>query len=308
MRNRIRAVLGFLAGFEAAARTLSFTRAANELAITQSAVSRQIQVLEAALGVVLFERFNRRLVLTEAGVTLQRTVVAMLRELDDGLARISPAAASNQVAVSTSVPFASLWLVPRLADFRRRHPTFDVRISADNDLVDLRTRGFDVAIRFCSPKSAPANAMPLFGEEVFPVCAPALLRDSIRPLRAPRDLKHQVLLALDNAERTPWLDWSQWFAANGVPDLAPAHTVRLSHYDQLIRAAVDGDGVALGRTPLIERYLATGKLVAPLRGRAASPRNYFLVGRQDQPATPAVKSFVAWMTALARDEKRGDPV
>ena len=116
------------------------------------------------------------------------------------------------------------------------------------------------------------------------------------------------MLALDSAERTPWLDWSQWFAANGVPDLAPAHTVRLSHYDQLIRAAVDGDGVALGRTPLIERYLATGKLVAPLRGRAASPRNYFLVGRQDQPATPAVKSFVAWMTALARDEKRGDPV
>lgn len=300
MRSRVRAVLGFLAGFEAAARTLSFTRAAIELSLTQSAVSRQIKSLEEALGVVLFERFNRRLALTEAGVALRRTVGGMLRDLDDALAVITPMPASNHVAVSTSVPFASLWLVPRLAELRRRHPHVEVRISADNDMVDLRARGFDLAIRFCRPDIAPQGAVPLFGEEVFPVCAPALLNDATHPLRTPRDLAHHVLLSMDDVSRWPWLDWSQWLAANDAPGLKPAHTLELSHYDQLIRAAVDGEGVALGRTPLIQRFIESGKLVAPFRGRAASPRQYFLIARSDQRMTPAVKAFAEWMTSFAR--------
>lgn len=305
MRSRVRAVLGFLAGFEAAARTLSFTRAASELSLTQSAVSRQIKSLEEALGVVLFERFNRRLALTDAGVALRRTVGGMLRDLEDALAGIMPAAASNHVAVSTSVPFASLWLVPRLAELRRRHPDVEVRISADNDMVDLRARGFDLAIRFCRPDIAPDGAVPLFGEEVFPVCAPALLHDATHPLRMPRDLAHHVLLSLDDVSRLPWLDWSQWLAANDVPGLKPAHTLELSHYDQLIRAAVDGEGMALGRTPLIQRFIESGKLVAPFHGRAASPRKYFLVARSDQRMTPAVKAFAEWMTSVARSIEAG---
>jgi LysR family transcriptional regulator, glycine cleavage system transcriptional activator len=296
MRSRVRAVLGFLAGFEAAARTLSFTLAAAELNLTQSAISRQIKALEEALGVVLFERFNRRLALTEAGEALRRTVGGMLRDLDEGLADLAPLPASNEVSVTTSISFASLWLVPQLAEFRRKHPSVEVRISADNSIVDLRAKRIDLAVRFCRPDMPPAGAVPLFGEEVFPVCAPGLLKDPTHPLRTPRDLAHHVLLSTSDVNLTPWLDWSQWLVANGAPGLKPAHTLVLSHYDQLISAAVDGVGVALGRTPLIQRFTDLGKLVAPFRGRAASPRNYFLVTRPGQAQTPAVKAFAEWIT------------
>ena len=300
MRNRVRATLGFLAGFEAAARTLSFTVAATELSITQSAVSRQIKALENALAVTLFERFNRRLALTNAGAALQRTVTTMLRELESGLARLSPAHDANLVTVGTTVSFASLWLVSKLAEFRRLHPAVDVRISADNEIVDLRTRGIDVAIRFCRPEIAPEGAIPLSEEEVFPVCAPAIAGDPRHPLRLPRDLVHHVLLHLDDVRRWPWLDWSQWLAANGVPGLEAAGNIRLSHYDQLIQAAVEGEGVAMGRTPLVERFLRTGQLVAPLRGRAASRRKYFLILRDNVNPSPAVSAFSAWITATAQ--------
>jgi len=308
MRNRVRAVLAFLAGFEAAARTASFTQAAAELNLTQSAVSRQIKALESALGVTLFERFNRRLVLTGAGRALHATVTVMLRELDAGLARLAPSPSTNLVSVSTSVPFASLWLVPRLAAFRALHPEVDVRISADNAMVDLAARGFDLAVRFAHPDIAPAGAIALHGEEVFPVCAPSLVGRGRKPLRAPQDLAHHVLLQLDDAGAVPWLDWSQWFAANGVTDPPPARRVRLSHYDQLIRAAVDGDGVALGRSPLVDAFLANGSLVAPFRGRAAVPRKYYLVLRPDRAPTEAVAAFVAWITGAANAGEQRDRV
>ncbi len=299
MDNRLRAVIGFLAGFDAAARTLSFTRAAVELNLTQSAMSRQIQALEQALGVALFERFNRRLVLTEAGTTLHRTVSAMLRDLDDAFTRLRAPDRGNVVTVGATVSFASLWLVPRLAEFRRDHPDIDVHIAADNAIVDPGTRGIDVSVRFGRADMAPAGAPALFAEEVFPVCAPSLLRQGKRPLRTPRDLAHHVLLHYDDVRSYPWMEWSQWLAANGVVGLSGSGTLAFSHYDHLIQAAVAGEGVALGRTPLIERLLRSGKLVAPLRGRAASRRQYYLIGPVPAEARPAVHAFMLWMLAAS---------
>lgn len=299
MDNRLRSVIGFLAGFDAAARTLSFTRAAAELHLTQSAMSRQIKALEGALGVALFERFNRRLVLTAAGSALHRTVATLMRELDEAFARLRAPERDNVVTVGATVSFASLWLVPRLAEFRRQHAQIDVHIAADNAIVEPGTRGVDVSIRFGRADSAPTGAAALFAEEVFPVCAPSLLKRNGPALRAPRDLAHQVLLHYDDVGSYPWLEWSQWLTANGVAGLKGAASLYFSHYDQLIQAAVAGEGVALGRTPLIERLLESGRLVAPLRGRAASPRQYFLIGVEPAAARPAVRAFIEWMLAAS---------
>ena len=300
MRTRIRAALGSLSGFEAAARQLSFTRAAFELNLTQSAISRQIAGLEEAIGTSLFVRHNRRLALTPAGEKLAYSVRTVLRELEQALEQIKPSIAQNQVTISTTVSFASLWLVPRLADFRQQFPGIDVRISADDAIVDLRRQDIDLAIRFARPEVAPAGALALFGEWVMPVCAPALTRRPVAPLRRPEDLRDHVLLHFDNIQIAPWLDWRQWCSSNGLDKLKPAGNLSFSHYDQLINAAIAGEGVALGRLPLIERSMKNRKLVAPFKGRAAIARKYYLLRNDSSGARGAADAFVAWLTATTQ--------
>src|SRR3954470_3013690 len=156
--------LDLLNGFEAAARNLSFTKAGAELFVTQSAISRQIKALEEQLGVPLFRRRHREILLTEAGQTLYKAVGEALRTLRDAASKLS-GRASGMLTVTTTISFASLWLVPRLAEFRRQHPEIDVRIAATNDVIDLDRDGIDVAIRYCLPEAARAGAMALFGEK-----------------------------------------------------------------------------------------------------------------------------------------------
>jgi DNA-binding transcriptional LysR family regulator len=175
--------LDLLRGFEAAARHLSFTLAAAELYLTQSAVSRQIATLEARLGVRLFVRRNRGLTLTDDGETLRAAVAKAFREVDDALERIrSPV--TRTLNVTASVAFSALWLVPRLPRFAREHPGVDVRLSATSALLDLARDRIDVAVRYCAPHAAPADAVELFGGDVVPVCSPKLLRDRARPRSA----------------------------------------------------------------------------------------------------------------------------
>ncbi len=293
--SRIRAALGFLSGFEAAARELSFTRAAAELNLTQSAISRQIAGLEQALGVILFVRHNRRLELTAAGETLARSVRSMLREFEQTLQQIQPTSLSRRVTISTTVSFASLWLVPRLSDFRQRYPGIDVRISADNAIVDLRSHDIDLAIRFCRPEVAPEGSTALFGEWVMPVCAPALTK----MLRKPEQLRQQVLLHFENTEHAPWLDWKQWCSSNQLENLQPVGNMSFSHYDQLIAAAIAGEGVALGRLPLIERFIKTGQLIAPFKGRAAVARKYYLLRSEASTGAAPTEAFIAWLIAAS---------
>ena len=300
MRNRIRSSLGFLAGFEAAARTLSFTLAAGELNLTQSAVSRQIAALEDAVGVRLFVRHNRRLELTAAGETFARFVRSMLRELDQTLQSIQPDPTRHRVTISTTVSFASLWLVPHLAAFRKEHPGIDVHISADNAVLNLADHDIDLAIRFGRPESVPAGAVTLFGEHVMPVCAPELVRNRKPPLKKPEDLRHHVLLHLLDTSFVPWMDWRQWGSANGLEELRAEGNLTFSHYDQLIAAAVAGEGIALGRLPLLQQMVDTGKLVTPFKGTAAIPRTYSLVRNDARPRTPYSDAFVQWLIKTAR--------
>ena len=182
--------LAFFQGFEAAARTLSFTKAAEELFITQSAVSRQIKALEDNLRLKLFERRPRSLTLTEDGQALYRIATDVLDRLQSATDQLRAETRARQLSITTTTGFASLWLIPRLSRFTALHPDIDVRISATTDTLNLERSLIDLAIRYCKPETAPEGAVRLFGDEMIPVCSRALLRDKTRPLKRPQDLAH----------------------------------------------------------------------------------------------------------------------
>lgn len=310
-RHRDLPPLDLLRGFEAAARHLSFTRAAEELFLTQSAISRQVQGLEDALGVPLFQRRHRALLLTDEGQVLQQAVTRVLRDLRETVDGIT-AAPGGMITVTTMVTFASLWLVPRLARFRQVHPEIDVRIAANNDVLDLERDRIDVAIRYAAADRVPSSATQLFGEEVVPVCAPDLLKDKARPLREPADLAHHVLLHDDAGgsrfPALPYLQWDVWLQAMGLPELQPRGSLHFSHYDQLIQAAANGEGLALGRLPLLSKQIREGRLVTPFekaraRGRGTvSTRGYYMLATPAAAGRPEVKHFMDWLLEEARHE------
>lgn len=297
--------LDLLKGFEAAARNLSFTRAAAELFVTQSAVSRQIQTLEEQLGVALFRRHHRELRLTEEGQTLYKTAGEVLRLLREVAGRLG-AGPTGMLTVTTTVSFAALWLVPRLNEFHRLHPGIDMRLAATNEIQDLERENIDLAIRYCTPKAAGSAAVRLFGELVFPVCSRSLLAG--RRLASPKDLSGQVLLHYDDPERRyPWLSWEVWFELTQTQGVRPAGMLRFSHYDQLMQAAVEGQGIALGRSRFVDKWLKQGKLVQPFGKRymctPADSRAYFLVPSPRSAARTEVTKFAQWLQqqALAED-------
>jgi LysR family transcriptional regulator, glycine cleavage system transcriptional activator len=293
--------LGLLKGFDAAARYLSFTLAAKDLFVTQSALSRQIQTLEEQIGAPLFERRHRALRLTSAGQILHATAKNVLDELTLAVAKIRREQTSLPLTVSTNQPFAAMWLIPRLSRFRARRPAIDVFISADNRIVDLERERIDLAVRYCSEATAPLGSPRLFGERLLPVCSPALAADPSRPIRRPEDLARHVLLHIDDENgRYPWLNWSAWLAAVGVRDLAPVGSLRFNHFDQVMQAALDGQGVALGRIPLIDSLLKQNRLVAPLRGKYTTSRAYFVIRGPQAALRPEAQDFIDWLIEEAK--------
>lgn len=297
--------LDLLKGFEAAARLLSFTKAGEELYLSQSAVSRQIQELEDQLGVRLFQRRHRALALTEAGQALHAAsaqVLATMRAVTD---RLRATRGRRMLAVTTTQSFASLWLIPRLSGFTRMHPELDVRISAETRVLDLERDGLDLAIRHGPASLAGTDAVRLFGERVFPVCSPKLMKDSSRPLRAPQDLRHHVLLQYDDPDgRHPWMHWKTWLEIERLTDLRPAGNLVFSGYDQIIPAAIAGYGVALGRSPLVREAISSGELVAPFKRSADPARAYYAIVSKHSEGRPEVTDFVAWLREEAKKEPR----
>jgi LysR family glycine cleavage system transcriptional activator len=295
-----------LVAFESAARHLSFTRAADEIALTQSAISRQIQALESRLGVALFRRLHRALALTDDGRTLQLAVVDALVRLDRATREIRHAERVKTVVLTTTPGFAGLWLIPRLAGFVAAHPGVDVRISTSNELVNLERDGVDVAVRYRPVDAAlPAGAVPLFGETVYPVCSPKLRASKLAPLKQPADLARHILLRMESGNSSQLMDWDLWLHAFGLSDLKPAGMLHFSSYDQLISAAIAGQGIALGRMPLIERVLAEKKLVAPFSKTLVSPRSYCVMVSTASAAKPEVRAFVDWLVASAAPSAPG---
>jgi DNA-binding transcriptional LysR family regulator len=291
--------LDLLRSFEAAARTLSFTRAAQELSLTQSAVSRQIQAMEEGLGVPLFERRHRALVLTEPGQVMQRAVTECLERLRDATARVRSVSALRQVSLTTTPGFASLWLIPRLSRFTASHPHVDVRVSATLEVLDLVRARLDLAVRFCP--SSLGEGPPLFEESVLPVCAPALLKNRAAPLKKPGDLVHHTLLAVDvPRDMNLTADWAPWIEIMGLSELRMKNTLRFTSYGDTIAAAVAGQGVAIGRLPLLQELLRDGRLVAPFSGPAASRRGYFIAASKAAVDNPDAQDFIRWLRAEAR--------
>ena len=291
--------LDLLHSFEAAARLLSFTRAARELFFTQSAVSRQIQQIEARLGVALFERRHRALALTDAGRVMYRAVSASLEQLRDATLLARAATPLRQVSVTMTPGFASLWLIPRLSRFTASHPLVDVRLSATLEVQDLDRNQLDIAVRFCP--NSQGEGPPLFEELVQPVCSPQLLSNRTNPLKKPADLIHQTLLAVDTPHGMALTgDWEPWLKVMGLPELRTKNTVRFTQYADAISAAIAGQGVAIGRFPLLNALLRTKQLVAPFSGAAASKRGYFVALGARAAGNPDAQDFAAWLRTEAQ--------
>lgn len=290
--------LDLLAGFEAAARHLSFTRAAQERFITQSAMSRQVQALEEHLGVALFRRKHRALSLTEHGLRLQATCSAMLAQLRSTVAEIRAPARREVLALTTTPGMASLWLIPRLPSFTRAHPGIDVRLDATYDKRDLSDHGFDIALRY--DRVGSSEGQPMFAETVQPVCSPRLLRNPGAPLKTPQDLRLHTLLQLSNPALSGMpLEWTPWLQAVGLPDLQPASTLTFSGYGEAIAAAQAGQGVALGRRPLIDALLRSRQLITPFKDSTATRRAYFVIVEPASRSRPAVRELERWLLEQA---------
>lgn len=297
--------LELIRGFEAAARLSSFTKAAEELFVTQSAVSRQVHALEAHLGAALFERRHRSIRLTHAGQLLYRSATQALLLLTDTAERIRHESATRSVTISCTFGFASLWLVPRLMAFRQRHADVDIRIAANNTIVDLERERIEVAVRYCTAEMVPPRSVRLFDEEVFPVCSPALLQRRGKPLVTPADLKHHVLLHHEGAEQHwPTGSWTVWLEPLQLQNLKSGGALRFDQYDQLIQAAIDGQGIALGVGALVKRYIRQGSLVAPFEHSSSSPRGYYLVVAHHAAQRPEVVAFKTWLVRAARKDSR----
>jgi LysR family glycine cleavage system transcriptional activator len=260
--------LDCLRSFEAVARRLSFSAAAEDLHVTQPAISRQIKGLEEELGTALFHRGTRKVELTQAGHSLLRSVEPLLARLDATVRQIRLAKGRAQVSVSTFPSFATLWLMPRLADFERRHPGIDIRLSATDRLVELDDPELDLVLRHCPPDRAPAGAERMFGEVLTPVIsarmADAIARGEAPPLDGPADLaRHTLVEVEDTTPSALALGWPSWLAARGQPQLTPRRWISLNFNHQQIQAVLAGQGVALAWLPMVLDALLRGELVEP---------------------------------------------
>lgn len=283
--------------FEAAARRLNFTHAARELAVTQAAVSRQIALLEDDLGTALFRRLHRSLELTREGERLRQAVTMGLEHIANAAVDIRRARKPGEVTLSTSVSFASYWLIERLAKFRALHPDVELRVVASAPVRDLASAGIDIAIRYGSGDWPGVKAVHLFDNEVWPVCAPAYLGG--RQLKAPAELLHETLLHLEQYDRN-WVTWPAWFEAFGVAGEADRPGFTYDHYQMLIQAALRGQGVALCGGRLAEDFVARGTLVRPLPHALGSERCFYLLYPEDVPLSPGAVLVRDWLIAEAR--------
>jgi LysR family glycine cleavage system transcriptional activator len=286
--------LNALRAFEAAARHLNFSRAADELSVTPGAVSQQIQNLEDYVGVALFKRTPKGLLLTDPA----QIALPALREAFDRLAEaasmLTAAVDGRRLTVTVPPSFASKWLLPRLGGFEALHPEVDVWVSADNELTDFASGEVDLAIRYGSGRYAGLETIRLMHETVLPVASPTLLE--AQPLEAPADLAGQVLLHDGSPDADPSCpDWTMWLAARGVKGVDGSRGPRFNQSSLVIEAAVGGRGVALAKRTLAQADLDAGRLVVPLQIATAVDFAYYLVHPKTKGRLPQVKAFIAWI-------------
>ncbi len=288
--------LNALRAFEAAARHLSFTRAADELHVTQTAISHQIKGLEERLGVRLFRRLPRGLLLTEEAQRYLPPVRDAFDRIAAATAQLAAGSSSGSLTVSVLPSFAAKWLVPRLGRFRAAHPDLDLRISSSSQLVDFARDDVDVGIRMGRGNYPGLRVDRLFGESVVPVCSPELLSGP-HPLRRPVDLRHHVLLHDDDHT-----GWQLWLELAGVEGVDARRGPILTDSAMVVQAAADGQGVALARSVLAAGDLAAGRLVRPFEVSLPHDLAYYLVSPEATAEQPKIRAFRAWVLAEAKEQ------
>lgn len=282
--------------FVAVGRRMSITQAARDLCLTQSAVSRQVHALEEALGVRLLNRGYRSISFTPAGEQLFRVADVAVQQLQEAFIALANTRERPPVTITASIGVTALWLLPRLGAFQQRFPHIDIRLAANNKLLDLRAEGADLAIRYCAARDAPPGALRLFGEAVAPVAHPSL---AVRDLATPDSLAEQVLLEFDDPGR-PWLQWADRLKAMGLGAVKPRGMLRFNQYDQIIQAALVGQGIALGRLALVQPMLADRRLVMlePRWHEAPGGYAYWLLQADPEPRRD-VRDVIDWIVSEA---------
>lgn len=286
--------LNGLRAFEAAARHMSFTDAAGELSVTQAAISHQVRGLEQRLGLKLFVRRNRSLLLSEAGQAYLPAVRAAFDQLNEATERLLQKDRGGHLTVTTTASFAMKWLVPRLGGFQRANTEIDVRISTGTGLVDFSREDVDIGIRYGRGQWPNLMAERLVAEDVMPVCAPSLLKGP-NGLKKPTDLKRFTLLHIGNFPD----DWQVWLTAAGVKGVDASRGVTFDFALAGYQAAMDGLGVALGRNPLVEPDLKAGRLVVPFEFKRSSDFAYYLVYPPEAIRRRKIKAFRDWVVSLS---------
>jgi DNA-binding transcriptional LysR family regulator len=285
-----------LRGFVAVGRRMSISAAARDLCLSQSALSRQVRALEERLQVKLFVRGHRSIAFTQEGERLFCISNSALEQLQHAFGTLRAAARQAPVTLSASIGVAGLWLLPRLGRFQARHPEVDLRVAAENRVVDLVTEGVDLAIRYGQPATSARGAARLFGETVVPVAHPSL---GVQSLDSGRDLADHVLLEFENPGR-PWLHWDGWLAAIGFRGAKPRSFLRFNQYDQVVRSAIAGHGIALGRIELIRPMLEDRCLVTVKTPRPGPMNDYgYWLLKADEHPRPSVAAVIAWIKAEA---------
>lgn len=293
---------GHLRAFEAVARHLNFRAASEEMALTQSAVSRQIQSLEDEVGVSLFLRHTRAVELTSAGAQLLMAVSQALPRIDNAVRQIRQSAGRKSVSLTTFASFASMWLIPRLEQFQRDNPEIDIRIDASDTAMDLEVADVDLALRYGPTSSMPANAVRMFGEQLTPVASPWLLKSGT-PLKKPADIAQFALIEAGDAHRThmEWLSWRRWLDEHALSKLQPKRWLYFNYAYQMVQAALTGQGLVLARLPLVAESLANGDLIEPLpKMRLDSPMAYWLIVGPRSASRPEIRDFCDWLRAQSK--------
>jgi LysR family transcriptional regulator, glycine cleavage system transcriptional activator len=293
--------LNGLRAFEAAARHLSFTNAATELNVTQTAISHQIKRLEEELGIALFLRQNRTLALTPAGRDYLPGIRAAFQDLRQATDRLLRKDDDHVLTVSTLASFAAKWLLPRLASFQDAHPGIDVRITTSTALVDFQKDNVDAAIRYGRGRWPGMRAVWLMADELFPVCSPALLEGD-NALRRPEDLIHHTLLHTTGYND----DWRLWLTAAGVSGVVARQELTFDLFLMSVQAAADGLGIAIGRTSYVKDDIDKGRLVAPFNMTMPADAGFYLVFPEEAVRTPKLAAFERWLCTTA--ERSAEPL
>jgi LysR family glycine cleavage system transcriptional activator len=297
--------LNGLRAFEAAARHMSFTLAASELNVTQTAISHQIRRLEEELGVRLFVRQNRSLSLTPEAREYLPGIRAAFNDLRLATDRLLRKDDGNVLTVSTLASLAAKWLLPRLYDFQEKHPGIDVRITTSTALVDFKRDGVDAAIRYGRGHWPGLRADWLMADRMFPVCSPSLLAGR-KPLKKPQDLAEHVLLHSSSGYDD---DWRLWLTAAGLPaDLSKQPGITFDLIFMTVQAAIDGIGVAMGRTSYVQDDIKKGRLVVPFEIELPVDAGFYLVSPEARTDSPKLSAFRNWLmqAVTARPEPLAD--